>query len=273
MCKYWQQDWLPGGFQYYCSDQWETGTNWGPVLGTYPYSKTSCHLISMKKLLNTSSVHLGFCLSKLVFPERAFHAEMRSNEPGLSPTEKKHIHPLFCCRANLNLKALLPIIPSSVLGCYEVVTPLDHVSYFGLNEGRNPADELRTYSMRCERSLTVSDRLLYLTWRKKNLIERIINYIDMSLIFYTREFNVKHLYTVFSPAKQCSYFNHNEWVIARGLIFPQVTPNEIHYHLRGWRRTSLSKVQSSPWWWRFWRCHTSTACNIEGIWLCLLNTR
>lgn len=25
-------------------------------------------------------------------------------------------------------------------------------------------------------------------------------------------------------------------------------------------------------WWRVCRCHTSTACNIDGIWLCLLNT-
>lgn len=25
------------------------------------------------------------------------------------------------------------------------------------------------------------------------------------------------------------------------------------------------------WWWGFCRCHTSTACNIDGIWLCLLN--
>lgn len=49
----------------------------------------------------------------------------------------------------------------------------------------------------------------------------------MSLIFDTREFNVKHLYTGFYPAKQCSYFNPKQCESDRGLIFPHVIPNEI----------------------------------------------
>lgn len=101
-----------------------------------------------------------------------------------------------------------------------------------------------------ERSLTVSHLLLFVIFnlkkKKKSLVERSIRSIDTSLIFDTREFNVRHLYTGFSPAKQSSYFNHSERerVTARGLIFPQVISNEIHYHLQGWQRASLSKVQS-----------------------------
>lgn len=107
---------------------------------------------------------------------------------------------------------------------------------------------------------------------EKSLVERTISYIDMSLIFDTREFNVKHLYTGFYPAKQCSYFNPKQWE----------TDGEASYSHKSFLMRSLSPagmtegviIQSAirGWWrWRFSRCRTSTACNIKEIWLCLLN--
>lgn len=104
---------------------------------------------------------------------------------------------------------------------------------------------VKTVRCRCERSLTVSHLLLFVIFNLKKK-KKSMSSIDTSLIFDTREFNVRHLYTGSSPAKQSSYFNHSERerVTARGLIFPQVISNEIHYHLQGWQRASLSKVQS-----------------------------
>lgn len=68
---------------------------------------------------------------------------------------------------------------------------------------------VKTVRCRCERSLTVSHLLLFVIFNLKKK-KKSMSSIDTSLIFDTREFNVRHLYTGSSPAKQSSYFNHSE---------------------------------------------------------------
>lgn len=56
-----------------------------------------------------------------------------------------------------------------------------------------------------------------------------------------------------------------------GLIYPQVIPNEIIITCGDDRGRHYPKCNQRLVMVRFSRCHSSTACNIEEIRLCLLN--
>lgn len=64
----------------------------------------------------------------------------------------------------------------------------------------------------------------------------------MSLIFILENFTSRSRAQV-SSCKAAQLFR-SERVTQRGIVFPQVIPNEIHYHLQGWQRASLPKVQT-----------------------------
>lgn len=51
--------------------------------------------------------------------------------------------------------------------------------------------------------------------------------------FYTREFYVTLSYASFFLQSSAVILTRSERATQRGIVFPQVIPNEIHYHLQG----------------------------------------